>query len=232
MGIYVKHNGGNMNNQNRIYFVLIFIFLLFFKAISINLIYRIKRRNSEKIVLNKKVSIMGLVNFLLFITWVVLITIDVLKAYKILNKGYLDSIFQMFDLVYMDNIMDRFLENGDLGRHLHISSYVVNFTSGLLWGVFFLCNSIFNFYNGAVGNIIYKEGILISDHFYIWKKFKGYYWSGPYNKSFKDGAYYKLLFKFPKFYYKGNEMVLNVDEKDKGEVDKAIADFVTLTEQQ
>jgi len=175
---------------------------------------------------------MGLVNFLLFITWVVLITIDVLKAYKILSKGYIYSIFQMFDLAYMDNIMDRFLENGDLGRHLHISSYVVNFTSGLLWGVFFLCNSIFNFYNGAVGNIFYKEGILISDHFYTWKKFKGYYWSGPYNKSFKDGAYYKLLFKFPKFYYKDNELVLNVDEKDKEAVDKAIAHFVMLTEQQ
>jgi len=85
-------------------------------------------------------------------------------------------------------------------------------------------------YRGAVGTIIYEEGITDNGNFYKWGKFKGYYWCGPYKKTFREGTYYKFIFNHPTFFFKDN-MVLNVGSEDKGAVEKAVSAYVHKTEE-
>lgn len=213
-------------------FLILFMTLFVSKIILKSQIGRKKRKYSELIVLNNKLSIVGLLFLVFFISWIVLMTKDVLEVYNILKDEYIDSFLKMFDLKYIDSLSKDFYNKKDVVRYLQTYNYANNFFGSLYRIVFSFSFSLIYFYRGAMRNIIYKEGIIVDDEFYKWDKLRGYYWCGPYEKSFKEGTYYKLLFKFPRFYYKDNELVLNIDEKDKEAVDKAIVDFVPLTEQQ
>lgn len=219
-----------MDRNMLVYALIAFVLLIAVTDIIVSRVRMRKRKDSEIIALNRKLSIMGLIYLGLFIFWIFLATKNFLEVYRLLKKDYLGSVFQMFDLQYMESISEGFLSHKEYVKHIQTSYYLSSMTRKLYWLVFTLSMCVTYFYRGAVGNIIYKEGITVNDIFYKWEKFKGYYWCGPYKRTLKEGNYYKLLFKLPKFYDMENELVLNIDCKDKEAVDKAIAVYVQATE--
>ncbi|MEL7648700.1 MAG: hypothetical protein AAGU76_11440 [Sedimentibacter sp.] len=214
-------------------FLLMFAFLLLtVREVAVIQFGRMKRKDSEIISLNKKFSIVGFMYLVFLVFWIVLTAINVLKVYHLLKYDYVDSIFQMFNLSYMDNLIEGFFNNNDHVWYLRTYDYMSNLTNGLYWMFFSLNMSLMYCYRGSVGTIIYEEGITDSGNFFKWEKFKGYYSCGPYKKSFNEETYYKFIFNRPTFFSKDNTLVLNVHSEYKEAVEKAVSVYVQKTEEQ
>lgn len=222
-----------MTGYKHAYVLMIaFVLLIAVTDITVSRIRIRKRKDSEIIVLNKKLSIMGLIYLGLLILWIFLAAKNFLEVYRILKKDYIDSVFQMFDLQYMESISEGFLNNKEYYMHLETSYYLSSMTKRLYWMALTLSMCVTCFYRGVLGTIIYEEGISVSDVFHKWEKFEGYYSCGPYKKSFNEETYYKFIFKLPKFYDLDKTLVLNVDSEDKDAVEKAVSLYVLKTEEQ
>jgi hypothetical protein len=217
---------------NEFLFIIVLLLLIGVKEIVWTQIGRIKRKDSEIIVLNKKLSMLGLIYLVLLIVWIVLATKNVLKAYNLLKYDYVDSIFQMFNMQYMENLIEGFFKNNDYVWYFQTYNYTSNFSRGLYWMAFSLSMSMTFLYRGAVGTIIYEDGITDSGNFYKWEKFKGYYCCGPYKKTVREGTYYKFIFNRPTFFSKDNTLVLNVSSEYKEAVEKTVSIYVQKTEEQ
>lgn len=138
----------------------------------------------------------------------------------------------MFDLQYVERISEGFLNNKEYVSHIQTSHYLSSLIRGLYWIVLTLSMCVTYFYRGAVGTIIYEEGITDRGNFYNWEKFQGYYYCGPYKRSFREGTYYKFILNRPTFFFKDNTLVLNVDSEYKEAVEKAVSIHVEKTEEQ
>lgn len=217
---------------NEFLLIIVLLLLIGVKEIVSTQIGRIKRKDSEIIALNKKLSIVGLAYFVLLIVWIVLTIKSVLEVYNLLKYDYVDSIFQMFDLQYMENLIQGFFKNNNHVLYFRTYDYTSNFTRGLYWMALSLSMSMTYLYRGAVGTIIYEEGITDSGNFFKWEKFQGYYCCGPYKKTYREGTYYKFIFNRPTFFSKDNTLVLNVDSEYKEAVEKAVSIHVQKTEEQ
>lgn len=224
--------GGSMAEYKYMFLLMIAFLLLTVREVAVIQIGRMKRKDSEVISLNKKLSIVGLMYLVLLVIWIVITAKNVIKVYHLLKYDYVDSIFKMFNLSYMDNLIEGFFNNNDHVWYLRTYNYMSNLTNGLYWMFFSLNMSLMYFYRGAVGTIIYEEGITDSGNFYKWGKFKGYYCCGPFKKTFREGTYYKFIFIRPTFFSSDNTLVLNVDSEHKEAVEKALSFHVQKTEKQ
>lgn len=223
--------GGSMSRYRNMVLFMIALLLLTVREVAVTQIGKMKRKDSEIISLNKKFSIVGLMYLVFLVFWIVLTAKNVLKVYHLLKYDYVDSIFQMFNLSYMDNLIEGFFNDNDHVWYFRTYDYMFNLTNGLYWMFFSLNMLIMYFYRGAIGTIIYEEGITDSGNFFKWEKFKEYYCCGPYKKTFKEGTYYKFIFSRPTLFFKDNTLVLNVDSEYKEAVDKAVSVYVQKTEE-
>jgi len=132
----------------------------------------------------------------------------------------------MFNLNYMENLIENFFNNNNYVWYFRTYNYTSNLITELFWIAFSLNMSVTCLYRGAVGTVIYKEGITVNEISYKWEKFQGYYCCGPYKKTFREGTYYKFIFNRPTFFFKDNTLVLNVGSEDKEAVEKAVSVYV------
>ncbi|MHB8074880.1 hypothetical protein [Desulfosporosinus fructosivorans] len=107
-----------------------------------------------------------------------------------MNKGYINSIFQLLDVEYLEYLRKHFVENNMLNELITIIHYKNNLVNMLL-GIFgSLACSILYLYRGRQQNVIYENGIFYNDHLLNWDKVISYRWrSDNKNEFFRKGKY-------------------------------------------
>ncbi len=164
---------------------------------------QIKIKEQELLVINKNLSLsnlnISLIWFLLFIVWSILFITSFKETYDLLNKDYLNSIFQLFNFQYLEELRRYFFDNNLIRELSTTVYYLYKVLNMLTWTIGTLCISIFHFYTRSQNNVIYEKGILNNGKMLSWDKIIHYSWSDYYQrKVFQKGRYYDLILTLPK----------------------------------
>ncbi|TGE37752.1 hypothetical protein E4K67_13645 [Desulfosporosinus fructosivorans] len=115
-------------------FFIVIINVLIFTRIFMSQFYKRKRKNEEIIRINR-----NLYNFIDGFAWLLLLIIffslffdSSYKLYYLLNKGYINSIFQLLDVEYLEILRKHFVENNMLNELITIVHYKNNLVRMLL----------------------------------------------------------------------------------------------------
>jgi len=164
----------------------------------------------------------------LFITWLIIFINSVQKVYRLLNKEYIDSVFQLVNIKYLRSLRGYFFENYMLIHLNAIAHYESNFLLMLGWTIGSFCLSISHLHRGWQKNAIYENGILVNDKIINWHDIVSYGWSRSYKEGlFKNEKYYELVITLhkSKLCNLDNKVELQVNYHDKELVDHILKNF-------
>ncbi|SMB86100.1 hypothetical protein SAMN00017405_1116 [Desulfonispora thiosulfatigenes DSM 11270] len=216
-----------------ILFSILNIGLILFVLIKIYKDKKIRRQGKDKIIieLNKNLNSM-IASLIWFVTFIILLRIFIIKTnevYHLLHQDYINSIFQLFNLEYLEHLRKYFLDNNMTRELVTIVSYKSNILSTLTLIIVSFCSLILESYLGWQRNIVYEHGILFKSETISWNDIVDYQWSKVYkNNLLKKGVQYDLNISLQKvrFFYFNNEVKFIVNYEDKELVNRVLKECV------
>ncbi len=162
------------------YLYMIYIIILI--SFSVAVIYNYKRnkrirRDKEILSIGKNRTIS--VNNILYIVLILLyLAIIIFKARSVLRSFniYFTDIFQLFNIRYIESLMDYFTDEVMLVPLIEMSSYRKILFSSYIYLSLLIIISLQMIYLGSRENIIYEDGIMIEGRLWKWKTFTEFGW--------------------------------------------------------
>lgn len=200
---------------------LLSAFLIVYTAYTIRKIkINIKKREDFLIMqLNNKFNTAWL--YLIFvIIWITIFTKDITNMYMILNGEHMSSIFQLFNLKYIESLSNYFYENGMIIESYETLRYPRDFMNNLYWIIASICILTLNVYREKIKIALYNDGVLITDKFYKKDDLLLYEWGGAYeNTILFKGVYCNLVLKKHNLFGMDRELSVRVNYSDKEKID-------------
>lgn len=189
-------------------------------------IYKISKNNMK--------IISGCICFTVAIIWLAVTTKILITTYNKFNyMGYINNIFLLFNMNFMDNLMNYFADEGLVVELITILQFMNTFLTSCFLIIFLFCKAGLDFYLGGKYITIYIDGILKNEIFWYWKEFIGFKWSDILEyKFFKKGKYYKLILITNSKYDIKGELKLNVEYEDKEYVNNILSKYIEVVEEE
>lgn len=171
---------------------------------------RRQRKYKEIIILDRSIDSLfhGLPSLAIFFIFLTFFIIRTRETYYILKEGYIDNIFQLLNVDYLDYLRRYFSDKAMLWQLYTIVRYKKDLITLITGGSCSFSDSLSHLYKGFQQNIIYESGILYNGLFIYWDQIVDYKWSNIYEKKyFIKGKYTDLILSLPK------TIIFNLDKK-------------------
>lgn len=160
---------------------------------------------------------------ILVLIWITMLTKDVSSMYSMLKGEHLNSIFQLFNLKYIESLSNYFYENNMKIEYYETLHYPNDFMNSVYMIISFVCLIISDTNREKVKIALFQDGVLVKDKFYDKDKFLQYEWGGAYeNTRFFKGTYCNLVFTMDSIFQSNRELAVRVNYSDKEKIDKIL----------
>ncbi|GEM_PF-1199586 len=215
-------------SENNMYFYVIYIILLI--SFYVALIYkheRNKKTRKDKEILsigkNRTISVMGIICIALILFYLALIAFKargILRSFNI----YFADIFKLFDIKYIESLMDYFTDDVMVVHLFEISSYRNLLFKGYMQIPMLLIIFAQMSYRESRENIIYEDGIMLEGRLWKWQELAGFKWSE------KDNC--KVIFSYEsKLLLTKLHIKVKVKQEDREKINEILSKYLTIEEQ-
>lgn len=163
--------------------IFIIVLIIAIIAFTFGLIYK-RMKDYKKVEILKLVSLgkinalkNGFIfNLIFFIVYLGIFIYKTNKVYQILNQEYLENIFQLFSINYLEPLMTYFYEKEMLFEFFRVNQFRNEFLFSLVPIIAEFCIFTYRFYLTKVENLIYSYGLLLNGKLTPWDTIKSYQW--------------------------------------------------------
>ncbi|SFH18980.1 hypothetical protein SAMN05660649_04216 [Desulfotomaculum arcticum] len=196
-----------------------------------------RKRIRDKIILklNRNYSqlLLGLIWLAFFLIWSFLLITEAQELYHSLGSTYINSVYQVLDLGYLQSLRSYFYENSMLRELNNIASYQHQLPSKLVWVFGSACLSILYFYKGCRHIEFIDNGIFLSGQIIRWDEIINFKWSSEKKPLGKNDRYYDLLLTLKKskliaFFGVHNQLEIKVNMKNKDIVNSLLESHINI----
>lgn len=207
-----------------LFYSIVSAFSIIYTAYSINKNISLRRKREDFLLMqldNK--SNFAWFYLILVIIWIGIFTKDISSMHRMLNGEYLNSIFQLFNLKYIESLSNYFYENDKMIEYYETLRYPNDFMNSLYMIITSACLLILDTNREKVKIALFQDGVLVKDKFYHKDKLLQYEWGGAYeNTMFFKGIYCNLVFEMDSIFQSNRELAVRVNYSHKDKIDNIL----------
>ncbi len=207
------------------YFYVIYIILLI--SFYVALIYKHERNEKtrrDKEILsigkNRTISVIGIICIALILFYLSVIAFKargILRSFNI----YFADIFHLFDIKYIESLMDYFTDEVMVVHLIEMSNYRNLLFKGCIQIPMLLIIFAQMSYRESRENIIYKDGIMLEGRLWEWQELAGFKWNEKNNC--------KLIFSYEsKLLLTKLHIKVKVKQEDREKINDILSQYLTI----
>ncbi len=209
------------------YLYVIYVIILISSYVA--LIYKHERNEKARrgkeilsIGKNRPISVIGIIFIALILFYFAIIAFKARGIRRSFNIYFAD-IFQLFDIKYIESLMDYFTDEVKVAHLFKMSSYRDLLFKGYMQIPMLLIVFAQMSYRESRENIIYEDGIMLEGRLWKWQELAGFSWSEKNNC--------KLIFSYDsKLLLSKLHIKVKVKHEDREKINEILSQYLTIEE--